>query len=88
MSVPLVAFHELEHDAVVIDVRQPEETVQDPIDGAINIPLMELPLRLDEIPDAKLLATVCTANIRSRQAAEYLSSLGRENVCILDRFSF
>lgn len=88
MPIPLIAYHDLDRDTVLIDVRQPEETAQDPITGAINIPVMELYLRVDEIPREKKLATVCAANIRSRQAAEYLSAMGYEDVSILDRFSF
>ena len=38
----------------LIDVRQPEElTMEGAIDGAVNIPLATVPLRLDEIKEMK-----------------------------------
>ena len=80
-------------DTVIIDVRQPEELIADPVrndqikDTPINIPLPELISRLDELPEGKRLALLCAGNIRSKQAAEYLATKGYENVCILDKFS-
>ncbi len=80
-------------DTIIIDVRQPEELVADPLrhesilTQPINIPLPELVARQDEMPKDKRLAFICAGNIRSVQAVEYLSAKGYENICVLDKFS-
>lgn len=80
-------------ETVIIDVRQPEELADDPITHAeiktppINIPLPEFVARINELPTDKRLAFICAGNIRSRQAADYLSAQGRDNICVLDKFS-
>tara|TARA_R110001592_G_scaffold144484_6_gene367676 strand:- start:5650 stop:5934 length:285 start_codon:yes stop_codon:yes gene_type:complete len=80
-------------DTLIIDVRQPEELIADPLDNPLitneplNIPLPELLGRLDELPADKRLAFVCAGNIRSVQAAEYLYAKGYENVCVLNKFT-
>ena len=37
----------------VLDVREPVEWAHGHIEGAVHIPLMELPQRLDEVPAAR-----------------------------------
>lgn len=49
-----------------------------------NIPLNELPDRIDEIPKDKLIAIFCPANSRSGMAYLYLLSKGFINVRILE----
>jgi len=49
-----------------------------------NIPLNELPDRIDEIPEDKLIAIFCPANSRSGMAYLYLLSKGFINVRILE----
>lgn len=82
-----------DENSIIIDVRQPEELVADPLNNDLiktppmNIPLPELVGRLDELPEGQRLAFVCAGNIRSVQAAEYLAAKGYENVCVLDKFT-
>ncbi len=92
--VDLISIDNLnDTDTVVVDVRQPEELLADPLTHAqiqtppLHIPLPELLSRLDEIPTEKRWAFVCAGNVRSRQAAEYLYAKGYEKVCILDKFT-
>lgn len=84
---PLLALDELPEHTIVIDVREAEELELDPIPGALHIPLMQIPQRLNELPENKPLAFVCAGNIRSRHAADYLAARGYENVIVLDKFS-
>ena len=84
--VPLAALTNT--DYAVIDVRNADELIYDPIHGAIHIPLPELHGRISEIPRNKTIALVCAGNVRSRMGAEMLCSFGFENICVLDRFSF
>ena len=80
-------------DTIIIDVRNPDEIEADPLTNPLittapmNIPLPEFIARIDELPKNKRLAFLCAGNIRSRQAADYLSAKGYENICVLDKFS-
>lgn len=49
-----------------------------------NIPLNELPDRIDEIPRERFIAIFCPANVRSSLAYIYLLSKGFTNVRIVD----
>ena len=66
----------------VLDVREPVEWAHGHIEGAIHIPLMDLPERLDEVSGGQTLV-VCKVGGRSAQAAEYLLEQGY-NVVNLD----
>ena len=59
----------------VLDVREQIEWHHGHIDGALHIPLMELPERLHELPPGPLLV-VCRIGGRSAQAVGYLGQQG------------
>ncbi len=63
----------------VLDVRENIEWQHGHIDGARHIPLMDLPARLEELPDQQLLV-VCRVGGRSAQAVAYLQAQGRDAV--------
>ncbi len=84
--IPLVHPDDLENH-LIVDVRSFEEVFADPIENALHMPLQTLPAQYNELPTDKLLAFACSANIRSRKAAEYLYSMGYTNVCVLDRLT-
>ncbi|MFX1519736.1 MAG: rhodanese-like domain-containing protein [Promethearchaeota archaeon] len=70
----------------LLDVREPEEYKKGHIKGAKNIPVKELPSRLDEIPkdkDAEIV-TYCESGFRSSHAAIFLKAYGYNNVKNLD----
>jgi rhodanese-related sulfurtransferase len=64
---------------VVLDVREPVEYEHGHIEGAVHIPLMELPQRLPEVPDGQTLV-VCKIGGRSAQAVGYLVQQGIDAV--------
>ena len=66
----------------VLDVREPVEWAHGHIDGAVHIPLMDLPERLAEVSGGQTLV-VCRVGGRSAQAAQYLLEQGY-NVVNLD----
>jgi len=72
----------LPEELSVLDVREPFEWEHGHIDGAIHIPLMDLPERLDEVSGGQTLV-VCKVGARSAQAAAYLLEQGY-NVVNLD----
>ena len=66
----------------LIDVRQPEElTMEGAIDGAVNIPLATVPLRLDEIKEMKGPKIIfCRSGGRSGQACQFLAQNGFRDI--------
>jgi rhodanese-related sulfurtransferase len=71
---------------VVVDVRSPEEFAGPlgHIDGAVNIPLGDLPARRNELAAAKRpIVTVCLTDKRSAQAAAQLIAAGIRPVAVL-----
>lgn len=69
----------LPDDWTVLDVREPEEWHHGHIEDAMHVPLRQLPLRLDELPEGRLVV-VCKIGGRSGQAVAYLSRLGHDAV--------
>ena len=65
-----------EGKAVLIDIRSREEFASWSMGFAQNIPLNELPNRLNELPKDKLIITACPHNDRSNIARIYLTTQG------------
>ncbi|MDN4161278.1 rhodanese-like domain-containing protein [Nocardioides abyssi] len=63
----------------VLDVREPVEWAHGHIEGAVHVPLMDLPQRLAELPTEQTLV-VCKAGGRSAQAVGYLAQQGYDVV--------
>ena len=61
---------------LLIDVRTPEEFASGHIDGSVNIPVEEMPGRLDEIPGDAPIAVYCRSGNRSASAARILIEAG------------
>lgn len=69
----------LPEDLTVLDVREPVEWTHGHIEGALHIPLMDLPQRLAELPTGQTLV-VCKIGGRSAQAVGYLVQQGHDAV--------
>jgi glyoxylase-like metal-dependent hydrolase (beta-lactamase superfamily II)/rhodanese-related sulfurtransferase len=95
-SFPTATFADLaavrhHRDVVVLDVRRTDEHESARIQGALNIPIHELPHRLDEVPagDGARGTEVwvhCAGGYRASVAASFLSAAGRALVAIDDTF--
>jgi len=68
------------HDHVVLDVREPAEIASHAFDGALEIPMNEIPQSLDEIPEDKTVVVLCHIGGRSMQVTGWLRQQGYENV--------
>ena len=88
---PAISVRELKRlrdegaEFTLIDVRQPEERDIATI-GGVNIPLSELPERLDELEahrDRKIVV-YCRSGVRSDRAASYMMSMGFSKVYNLE----
>ncbi len=84
MEVPTVEVAQvpdpLPDGVTVLDVREPVEWHHGRIDGALHVPLTEVPGRLDELPGDQQLLVVCKVGGRSAQATAYLRERGFEAV--------
>jgi rhodanese-related sulfurtransferase len=70
-----------EGKAILLDIRTKEEVEFLPLTKfGINIPLNELPDRLNEIPKDKVVAVYCPGGHRASMAFVYLRSKGFDNV--------
>lgn len=63
-------------DGQLIDVREPDEVAGGTLVGAINIPLGDLPTRVDELDNDRRVVLLCRSGGRSTQAAEFLTASG------------
>ncbi|HUH27516.1 rhodanese-like domain-containing protein [Gelidibacter sp.] len=64
-------------ESTIIDVRTPLEFMGGSVFGAVNIPLNEIPHRLDELKAMKApLILCCASGMRSGQAADFLINEG------------
>ncbi|MEJ7833586.1 MAG: rhodanese-like domain-containing protein [Nocardioides sp.] len=83
MTVPTVAVNgvpdPLPDHFAVLDVREPVEWAHGHIDGALHVPLADLPQRLADLPDRQTLV-VCKVGGRSAQAVGYLVQQGYDAV--------
>jgi rhodanese-related sulfurtransferase len=81
MHVPTVTVDALPdplpEELSVLDVREPVEWHHGHIEGAVHVPLMELPSRLGDIPDGRVLV-VCKVGARSAQATAWLAQQGHD----------
>ncbi|MEP9384315.1 rhodanese-like domain-containing protein [Nocardioides sp. KR10-350] len=81
MSIPTIELDNVPEPlpVPVLDVREDDEWEAGHIDGAVHIPLSELPARLGDVPEGQTLV-VCKAGGRSAQAVLYLAQQGYDVV--------
>lgn len=60
----------------LLDVREPDEVSDWSIPEGYNIPLAQVPQRVDEIPKDRRVYTLCAAGTRATQAAQFLAQNG------------
>ncbi len=78
MKISSVKMTEMidKEEAILIDIRFPEEFEAWHMGFAKNIPLNELPDRLNELPKEKLIITACPHNDRANMARMFLTLEG------------
>lgn len=67
----------------VLDVREPDETRLAPFAGALEIPMGEVPSRLNEIDPDEEIVVLCHHGIRSGRVAAFLDQQGFRRVANL-----
>jgi len=63
-------------DLTLLDVREPWELAIARVDGALHIPMAEIPGRSAELDPAKPVVVMCHSGIRSARVGHYLESRG------------
>ncbi len=66
-------------NTVVVDVRRDDEWVTGHVSGAIQVPIDDLPGRMDEVPQDKKVLFICAAGVRSGLACEIAASMGYDS---------
>jgi len=78
-EVPQIPVSEIPDDAVLLDVREPDEWQAGHAPGAVHVPLADVPSRLGDLPEvAGRLPVVCRSGGRSGRAVEWLAQQGFE----------
>ena len=62
-------------NAIVIDVRQPNEWASGHVAGAVHIPVDDVLARIDELPTDKDLLFICALGVRSGLACEMAAAM-------------
>jgi rhodanese-related sulfurtransferase len=82
MNVPTVTVDDVMDPTsggwVVLDVREPHEWAAGHIEGAIHIPLGDLPARVGELDPQAQTLVVCHVGARSARATAWLHQLGHD----------
>ncbi len=67
----------------ILDVREPDETQLAPFAGAVEIPMGEVPTRLEELDRDDDIVVLCHHGIRSGRVAAYLDQQGFRRIANL-----
>jgi len=79
-GVPEISVHDLPDGAALLDVREDDEWAAGHIDGAVHVPLSDVPARLADLPEGDPLYVVCRSGNRSGRAAAWLAYQGIDAV--------
>lgn len=83
-SVPSVTAADVPPGAPILDVREDDEWEAGHVDGALHVPMGQVPARLDEVtaaaPDGGALVVVCRSGGRSARVVEWLVRNGVDAV--------
>lgn len=67
-------------EVTIVDVRTIPEFAGGSVENAINIPLDQVPQRVDELKAMQPMVMCCAAGVRSGQAVNYLNQLGLDKI--------
>ena len=83
-QIPSVTAPQVDGDAYLLDVREPDEWAAGHAPDAHHLPMMEIPARMSEIPAETDVVVVCRSGARSGRVVSYLIGQGWDNVRNLD----
>ena len=68
----------------VLDVREARELDICRLEGALHVPMAEIPAHTDDLPTNQLLVVICHHGARSQMVVDFLRSAGSDNAVNLD----
>ena len=68
----------------VLDVREARELEVCRLEGALHIPMAEIPARTDDLPTDQPLVVICHHGARSQMVVDFLRNAGFDNAVNLD----
>ena len=80
----LAAWRRLNAPHAVLDVREAHELAICQMDGAMHIPMGQVPTRIAELPEDVPLVVMCHHGMRSLRVVNFLRGSGRKNAMNLD----
>lgn len=78
------ALRERGDDHILLDVREPQELATCRLEGSLDIPMMQVPQRVAELPRDRTIVVMCHHGGRSMQVTQFLLGQGFDNVLNLD----
>jgi rhodanese-related sulfurtransferase len=83
-SIPTTTVGDVAEDAYLLDVREDDEWQAGHAPGAVHVPMMLIPHRIDDIPEDRDVVVICRVGGRSAQVVAFLQQNGRERTINLD----
>jgi rhodanese-related sulfurtransferase len=84
MHVPTTTVAQVADDAFLLDVRDLDEWDAGHAPNATHVPMMEIPVRVRELPADQDIVVVCRVGSRSAQVVAYLRAQGWDRIANLD----
>lgn len=78
--VPTVTASSVSGDAVILDVREPDEWRAGHVAGALHVPMGAVADRIVELPDTARIVVLCRSGGRSARVTAYLRTEGLDAV--------
>lgn len=72
----LAQWRASEKNFVLLDVREPDEVQTAALEGALHIPMRQIPARLNEIDTGAQIVVLCHHGGRSERVAQFLAVQG------------
>jgi rhodanese-related sulfurtransferase len=82
--VPNVSVDAVPAEAFLLDVREDDEWAAGHAPGAYHVPMMQIPGRIDEVPNDRDVVVICRVGSRSAQVVAFLQANGRGQAVNLD----
>ena len=84
MSASDLATHLEDAEPLLLDVREPWEFEICHLEGSVNLPMGQIPQRLEELRDAEETVVICHHGVRSMQVIGFLQQQDFDNLINLD----
>ena len=84
MTAPQLAAHLERAQPLLLDVREPWEFEICHIDGSLNLPMGQIPYRLQDLPPVDEIVVICHHGIRSQQVIWFMQQQLEQTLINLD----